>query len=272
MCTELPQRLEAGAAVDPQFDRAHETSPSRPLPPLTANASLRWDVVQRLLPADPGRVLEIGCGRGTVAARIARRASHLVAVEPDKTSFALAKANLAGLGEVHNCMSFELDPDERFDTICAFEVLEHIADDQAALTEWRAKLKPGGQLVLSVPAWQERFAELDELAGHFRRYDPAQMEALLHEAGFTDITVELYGFPAGHVLEAIRNALAKRSLAAGAHMLDIVERTAGSGRLLQPGKDWMNDLIALAARPLVWLQRLFPNRGVGLVARARKPG
>lgn len=241
------------------------------LPPLTANASLRWDVVRRLLPARPGAVLEIGCGRGAATARIARRADRIVAVEPDAQSFAVARANLGDQVELNNCMSFELPGHDRFDTICAFEVLEHIEDDVAALEEWKAKLAPGGHLLLSVPAWQARMADADELAGHFRRYDPDHIAARLAQAGFTDITVELYGFPAGHLLEAVRNHVGRRRLAAGAADQDIASRTAGSGRLLQPSHGLLGTLIGLAARPLVWLQRAFPNRGVGLVARARKP-
>lgn len=105
------------------------------LPPLAPNASLRWDVVARLLPEQPGAVLEVGCGRGAAAARIARRAERFVCCEPDPQSFAVAKANLEGLSTVHNCMSFELPKGDRFDTICSFEVIEHIEDDTAALLE-----------------------------------------------------------------------------------------------------------------------------------------
>ena len=46
----------------------------------------------------------------------------------------------------------ELAAGETFDLVCAFEVLEHIEDDDAALTEWRARVRPGGRLLLSVPA------------------------------------------------------------------------------------------------------------------------
>jgi SAM-dependent methyltransferase len=241
------------------------------LPPLTLNASLRWDVVSRLLPARPGAVLEVGCGRGAAAARIARRAERLVGCEPDAHSFAMAKSNIGAVASVYNCMSSQLPDAYRFDTICAFEVLEHIEDDAEALAEWFDKLHPGGSLVLSVPARQTRFAAADRIAGHFRRYEPREMSEKLELTGFTDIHVELYGFPAGHLLEAFRNIVAARMLKQGAGDLDIAERTAGSGRLLQPGNGWIGLAIALVARPLVWLQRLFPNRGVGLVARARRP-
>ncbi len=248
-----------------------ESARVRTLPPLTANASLRWDVISRLLPAKVGHALEIGCGQGAAAARIAQRAQSMVAVEPDAQSFAVATENLQGLAKVFNCMSFELTQAERFDTICAFEVLEHIEDDLAALHEWKAKLVQGGSLVISVPAFQHRFASLDELAGHFRRYDPEHLRARLEEAGFTDVHVELYGFPAGHLLEAIRNFAASRLLKGQANQMDIANRTAASGRLLQPGRGLTGQAIAMLARPLVWLQRLFPNRGVGLVARAKRP-
>lgn len=243
----------------------------RALPPLTLNASLRWDVVSRLLPSRPGAVLEVGCGRGAAAARIAPRADSLVGCEPDTDSFAVAKANIGTIASLYNCMSFDLPGAYRFDTICAFEVLEHIEDDAGALAEWFGKLQPGGALFLSVPAGQARFAAADRIAGHFRRYEPREMREKLERAGFTEIHVELYGFPAGHLLEAARNFVAARMLRRGAGDLDIAERTAGSGRLLQPGHGWSGVATAIAARPLVWLQRLFPNRGVGLIARARRP-
>lgn len=241
------------------------------LPPLTPNASLRWDVVSRLLPDRPGTVLEVGCGRGAAAARIARRADHFVGCEPDAQSYAVADANIGSFARLYNCMSFKLPISETFDTICAFEVLEHIEDDHGALAEWREKLKPGGTLILSVPAWNARFAAADKIAGHFRRYDPEHMQAKLEQAGFTDIHVELYGFPAGHLLEAFRNYAASKLLAGGAENLDIAERTAGSGRLFQPSRGLSGFATALIARPMVWAQRMFPNRGVGLVARACRP-
>lgn len=260
---------------DTQIRIATQSEPKKErqgLPPLTPNASLRWDVVSHLLPQKPGVVLEIGCGRGAAAARIAQRADRVVAVEPDAQSYAVAKRDIGDIVSLHNCMSFELPDTERFDTICAFEVLEHIEDDAAALIEWRAKLKPGGHLVLSVPAWNQRFADADTIAGHFRRYDPEHIRARLEEAGFVDIHVELYGFPAGHLLEAFRNAAARKLLADGASELDIAERTAGSGRLFQPSQGISGMLTTLIARPMVWTQRLFRNRGVGLVARGRLPG
>lgn len=243
----------------------------RALPPLALNASLRWDVVSRLLPANLGSVLEIGCGRGAAAARIARRAERMVACEPDALSFAMAKANIGSVATVHNCMSYELPESNGFDTICAFEVLEHIEDDAAALAEWHGKLQPGGTLVLSVPAGQARFAVFDRMVGHFRRYDPQEMREKLERAGFSDVHVELYGFPLGHLLEAARNFMAVTMLRRQSGDLDIAERTAGSGRLMQPDHGWTGRAIGIAARPMVWLQRLFPNRGVGLVARARRP-
>lgn len=242
-----------------------------PLPPLTPNASLRWDVVSRLLPTAVGDALEVGCGRGAAAARIAERASSLVAVEPDRQSFEVARQHLHGRATVHNCMSFDLPGNDRFDTVCAFEVLEHIEDDVAALIEWRTRLKPGGTLVLSVPAWQSRYGAADEAVGHFRRYDPDYMHSQLELAGFTDIHVELYGFPAGNLLESFRNLAAARMLKRGVSEHGIAERTAGSGRLFQPSQGLSGIAARAIAMPMVLLQRIFPGRGVGLVARARAP-
>nr|WP_298926445.1 class I SAM-dependent methyltransferase [uncultured Erythrobacter sp.] len=245
--------------------------PKRGLPPLTLNASLRWDAISRMLPENLGNTLEIGCGRGGVTARIADKTTGLTAIEPDPVSFALAKSNIGHIAELHNCMSYDLPDAQTYNTICAFEVLEHIEDDRSALLEWRGKLKQGGNLILSVPAWSDKMGAWDEIAGHFRRYDPQQLKALLEASGFEDVRVEAYGAPAGYLLEAFRNFSGRRMLADGGKDIDFADRTAGSGRLMQPDNGLSGLLTTIAARPMVWMQRLFKGRGVGLVAYARLP-
>jgi SAM-dependent methyltransferase len=240
--------------------------------PLTPNACLRADLIRRLLPADGvADVLEVGCGQGALGVRLARRYSYL-GLEPDAASRDVAARRLGalGTGEVRGETVAELDEASRFDLVCAFEVLEHIEDDAAALAEWVARLRPGGWLLLSVPAHQHRFGPADRLVGHFRRYDPPALAALLRGAGLTDPTLRQYGMPLGYLLEAVRNQVGRRRLAAVADR-SVAERTAGSGRLLQPGGGLRGTVTRWGTAPFRLAQRAFPNAGPGLVARARLP-
>ena len=237
-----------------------------PLPP---NARLRYDVVERMLPPGITDVLEVGCGRGAFGIRLAQRYRY-VGVEPDQESWTVAQRRISAVapGEVRNVAASALGA-ERFDLVCAFEVLEHLEDDAAALRDWAGRLRAGGWLLLSVPAYQRRYGPWDELVGHFRRYDPDAMIALLAATGFGEIEIRQYGFPLGHALEAGRNLIGQRRLAAAA-ALTVDERTARSGRLLQPSSAGMRSAaIRWATAPFLVLQRAFPNTGTGLVIRAR---
>lgn len=74
-------------------------------------------------------------------------------------------------------------PNDCFDLICAFEIVEHVADDRLLLLEVRRVLKDGERFVFSVPLHMEYWSRYDELAGHARRYNPCELESLLAEYG-----------------------------------------------------------------------------------------
>ena len=71
-----------------------------------------------------------------------------------------------------------------FDSILCFNVLEHIAEDRHALRAFRALLRPGGRLLLLVPAHPALFGETDRTVRHERRYARAELERSLESAGF----------------------------------------------------------------------------------------
>ena len=122
-------------------------------------------------------MLEVGCGQGAVGARIAARADY-VGVEPDAQSCAVARSGSSpGAASVVHGTDADVEPGRTFDLVCAFEVLEHIEDDVGALRAWADPVGPGGHLLLSVPAGPERFGPMDELVGHFRRYDEEDLLA-----------------------------------------------------------------------------------------------
>lgn len=250
-----------------------ETRPglARQLPPLAIRAWLRYDVVSSIIDRlRPETALEIGCGQGAFGSRLAEQCSY-VGVEPDQESFAVASERIAARGgEVLNGFHSIVPEGSVFDLVCAFEVLEHIDDDAGALAEWIRFVRPGGHLLLSVPAFQSRFGPMDVHAGHFRRYSPEDLTSLLVGAGLTEVDVTVYAWPLGYALEAVRNRLdAKKLQKVGDASMQ--ELTQASGRTFQPQNSWQGTLVALATTPFRWLQRLRRNAGTGLVAVARRP-
>jgi hypothetical protein len=165
----------------------------------------------------------------------------------------------------------ELHPGAAFDLVCAFEVLEHIEDDRGALAAWTARIAPGGTLLLSTPAHARRYGPSDEIVGHHRRYDAAQLHDLVAAAGLADIEIRHWGFPLGYGLEVVRNRLAQRRLAAGWADTTTADRTAVSGRYLQPPA-WLAIGTAVASAPFRAVQRPFERTslGIGLLLRARR--
>lgn len=240
--------------------------------PLRPSVSLRYDAVKRCLDGAgcaPGRILEIGCGQGGLATKLAEIGDY-VGLEPDATSFRIARERLrtSGAGEVRNARFEDLSASDSFDLVCAFEVLEHMPDDHATLTEWKTRVAAGGLLMVSVPGYQQRFSKYDEYVGHYRRYEPEQLAELLRAIGLEDVRVVNYGFPFSYVVEFVNLQIARRRMSKRADGQNMEERTAASGRVLS-----VPDPVVSIATTLVWpfrfVQRRFPKRGPGLLAFGR---
>lgn len=134
------------------------------------------------LPAD-AQILEAGCGTGGNLAMLARY-GHVYGMEANADAINLAMAK--GVAEVRagylpNDIPF---PEKNFDLIALFDVLEHVDDDAAALRALRARLKPGGWLLVTVPAYPFLWSRHDELHHHKRRYMARSLRTLIEGAGY----------------------------------------------------------------------------------------
>ena len=161
----------------------------------------------------PGSLLEIGPGAGVLLTEFCRRGFECEALELSAEARALSTRLIAACGHsvrLHDRVSPDLEG--RFDYMFAFEVLEHIEDDLGALRQWLSWLKPGGCLLLSVPAHMKLWTARDEWAGHVRRYERDQLKSVLVNAGFEIEKFECYGFPLTNLSEWVSAPIFARQI------------------------------------------------------------
>jgi SAM-dependent methyltransferase len=125
------------------------------------------------------RVLDFGAGTGTFACKLLAEGADICCVEPDpRLRLALQRKIPQTYGDLAELAS------ESIDLAYSLNVLEHIEDDAAALSGLRRVLKPGGRLVLYVPAFMVLFSAMDRAIGHVRRYRKKALARLVESAGF----------------------------------------------------------------------------------------
>ena len=131
------------------------------------------------LPAD-ARILEIGCGTGHNLQMLAGF-GHVDGLELDEEAAALSEKRLGR--KIMRSPLPELDqvPDN-YDLIGAFDVIEHIDDDRAALAAIATKLKPAGKFMMTVPAHPWMWTAHDVANHHKRRYSKRALRSLIENS------------------------------------------------------------------------------------------
>ncbi|MDE2156057.1 MAG: class I SAM-dependent methyltransferase [Xanthomonadaceae bacterium] len=164
----------------------------------------RARILRQLDTLEPGRLLEVGPGAGMLLIEASHRGFRCEALELSAEARTLAATVIARSGQriaVH--AEAGAGWEKSFDALFAFDVLEHIEHDRAALMQWREWLAPEGILLLSVPAHARMWTAGDEWAGHFRRYERGPLLQLLRETGFRPERLECYGFPLSNLSERL---------------------------------------------------------------------
>jgi SAM-dependent methyltransferase len=131
-----------------------------------------------------GRALDVGCGTGETLAALAQ-AGFADPVGTDLSPYVLAYARDRSPHATLRSLAEEL-PFSSGSVACltSMDVLEHVADDRAALREYHRVVEPGGVAVLMVPAYQWLFSDHDRRACHHRRYSARALAERTEEAGF----------------------------------------------------------------------------------------
>jgi SAM-dependent methyltransferase len=141
-------------------------------------------IARSVRPPPDARILEVGCGTGHNLAMLARF-GHVEATEMEAEARALASERIGR--PVHDAALPDLSmfPARHFDLVALLDVLEHVEDDAAALKAIHGRLKPGGKLLVTVPANRWMWTAHDAAHHHHRRYQKGELASVARGAGFT---------------------------------------------------------------------------------------
>ena len=136
-------------------------------------------LIRRTVQPPPGaKILEIGCGTGHNLRMLAGFGS-VDALELDDEARMIAEERLGRPVMSAPLPALEGVREHHYDMIGAFDVIEHIDDDSAAIASIARRLKPGGKLVITVPAHQWMWSAHDTVNHHKRRYSKAGLKLLI---------------------------------------------------------------------------------------------
>lgn len=211
----------------------------------------QW-LFERVRPALGQRVLEVGCGTGTLTAFLVDR-ELVVTIDVVEDYVGVVRKRFQDRANVHVRLLDITDslgdlPQFGFDSALSVNVFEHIPDDLKAMQAVHQLLQPGGTLTLLVPSHQWLTGPFDRAIGHYRRYTKPALRQKLEAAGF--------------VVEHLRRSNPIGAVGWFVNTVALRRRELGATRIY----DRLVPLMAALD------QRVEAPVGLSLVAVGRKPG
>jgi len=157
-------------------------------------------VINRYLKVDDRKILDIGCGAGTLALYLAGKGNNVLGIDISSKAIRECLSSKKGLGLKNvNFRQLEFPKEainEKFDVVLFTEVIEHLEDDKGALKNIKKLLKPKGVMILSTPSNTAPLHKLgltkkfDREVGHLRRYSLTELKLLVKNSGFKIVEVQ----------------------------------------------------------------------------------
>jgi SAM-dependent methyltransferase len=216
----------------------------------------RFQVLQRLAGSSissAGEMAEIGCGNGLLQRQIEDAYGREV-TGFDLNEYAL-KQNVSRKSRVccYDIFRWDTALREKYEVIFLFDVLEHIPEEDVFLQAVRFYLKPGGKLVVNVPAGQWAFSAYDTAAGHVRRYSLQSLRESLRRNGLETVEDTYWGLP------LVPTLLVRKYWLMGMREESAVIKTG-----FDAGKAGLNEALAMVSRCEVIPQRLLGTSVMGV--------
>jgi 2-polyprenyl-3-methyl-5-hydroxy-6-metoxy-1,4-benzoquinol methylase len=222
----------------------------------TARRRILASLIERTIrPPTGARILEVGCGTGHNL-KMLERFGTVDGIEIDAAARAVAEKRLGR--SISSARLPELTGIERghYDLVAALDVVEHIDDDRATVDALASCLKPGGKLLVTVPAHQWMWSAHDELNHHKRRYSKRKLRALIKAS---PLRLERLGYFNSFLFP----------LAVGARLAAKLTGRGGSDDTLPPRPvNYAFERVFAAERPLVGAIPLPPGLSLFAVASA----
>ena len=161
----------------------------------------QW-MYQTIKPYCSGNVLEIGSGIGNISTYFLNDNFEISLSDLSADYFKILENKFSGYPNLKGLFTFDFAEKNleqnypqligKFDTIFALNVLEHVPDHEQSIKNCLSLLKPGGKLVILVPAFQSLFNKFDVALEHERRYTPKTLKKVMDIPGFRIVHTQFF--------------------------------------------------------------------------------
>lgn len=156
----------------------------------------RW-IIDEIRPFFGKNVAEVGAGCGNLSQFLLEESiDSLTAFEPSSNMFDLLEKKLRSESRATLINDFfgsrNIDSGDGYDSVVYINVMEHIEDDQGEIGRAFDSLKPGGHLIIYVPALAWLYSDFDRAIGHFRRYHKSELFRLVSDQGFDVVQAKYF--------------------------------------------------------------------------------